>query len=161
MQTQSEAAPRHGRPLIWVLGGCGALLACAILACAANAIYWTLAGPPSGAIGPLAERTLVAYADLPGGVQANGERLFVEAGCSACHSLEPDVTLVGPSLAGVGSRAATRHPDLTAEAYLLESILKPSEYVVPGFHAGLMPDTFQWQLSAQELADLVAFLLAQ
>ena len=45
-----------------------------------------------------------------------GERLFLEtrggtgAGCRICHSLQPGVKLVGPSLAGVGAAAATRVP---------------------------------------------------
>ncbi len=80
-----------------------------------------------------------------------------QAGCSACHSLEPDVTLVGPSLAGVATRAAQRVPGMSAVEYLKQSLLDPNAYVVQGFPKGTMPSYDG--LSEQELQDLIAFLL--
>jgi hypothetical protein len=47
----------------------------------------------------------------------------------------------------------------TVEAYLQESLLAPEVYVVPGFGAGLMPNTYGNDLTKQEIADLVAFML--
>ena len=81
------------------------------------------------------------------------------AGCRICHSLDPNVTLVGPSLAGVATRAATRVPGMTAEEYLRESILEPDAYVVPGFPAGQMIPTYLEILSDEDVDNLVAFLL--
>lgn len=78
-------------------------------------------------------------------------------GCAACHSLEPDRVLVGPSLAGVATRAAQRVPGLSAEAYLRQSILEPDAFVVPGFPKGAMPA--YRNISEQDLQDLIAFLL--
>lgn len=94
-----------------------------------------------------------------------GRRLFYEtnvsanAGCRICHSLEPGVTLVGPSLAGVATRAETAVPDLDAEGYLRQSLLAPDAHVVDGFPAGQMLPDLGKHLSSEQLDDLVAFLL--
>jgi coenzyme F420-reducing hydrogenase delta subunit/NAD-dependent dihydropyrimidine dehydrogenase PreA subunit len=94
-----------------------------------------------------------------------GERLFAEAavgtnaGCRICHSLRPGVKLVGPSLAGVATRAETRVPGLPAEAYLRQSILTPDAYVVEGYPAGQMLPDLGKALLPEQLDDLVAFLL--
>jgi cytochrome c2 len=81
------------------------------------------------------------------------------AGCQICHSLRPDVQLVGPSLAGVATRAETRVPGLPAEAYLMQSLVDPDAYVVDGFQPGQMRPDLAQTLTQQELDDLVAFLL--
>ncbi|MCI0394615.1 MAG: cytochrome c [Chloroflexi bacterium] len=78
--------------------------------------------------------------------------------CSACHSLDPDTRIVGPSLSGVAARAATRKLDYSAEMYIYESIVYPDAYGVEGFQGGIMPADFKQRLSQQQLADLVAFL---
>lgn len=89
----------------------------------------------------------------------NGKKLFEQTvigpksapGCVTCHSLEPGVKLVGPSLAGVASRGD--------EAYLRESIVNPNAVVVEGFPKGVMYQNYGKDLSEQEIADLVAFLM--
>jgi ferredoxin len=101
----------------------------------------------------------------PGGDPLAGERLYYEASlgtnaaCRICHSLEPDEVLVGPSLAGVATRAATRVPGLSAEAYLRQSILEPNTYVVPGFPPGQMVTNLGAILTPEQVEDLVAFLM--
>lgn len=95
-----------------------------------------------------------------GATVERGKALFVSNGCAACHTLSavPGATgNVGPSLDGVGARAASRRPGVSAEAYLRESIQSPNAFVVPGFQP-LMP---QLPLADDELAALVALLLAQ
>lgn len=100
-----------------------------------------------------------------GGDPTAGERLYREtsldtnAGCRICHSLQPEVRIVGPSLAGVASRAATRIPGLSAEAYLRESILAPDAYVVAGYPAGQMLPDLGKTLTPEQIEDLVAFML--
>ena len=95
---------------------------------------------------------------------ATGEKLYYEtslgtnAGCRICHSLEPGVVLVGPSFAGVASRAAERIPGMTTEEYLRQSILDPDAYVVEGFPAGQMVPNLDETLSEEQIEDLVAFL---
>jgi cytochrome c2 len=104
--------------------------------------------------------------ELPEGDAAQGELLFTgqvngQFPCSACHSLQPDQTLVGPSMAGIATRAATRKDGYTAERYIHESIVLPEAYVVEGFAPGTMPPTFGAQMTKQQLADIIAFLMTQ
>ncbi len=80
--------------------------------------------------------------------------------CSSCHHVEPGSgTLVGPSLSGVGARAATRDPNLSAAQYLRVSITHPNNYIVDGFTAGAMPATFKEALTPAQIEDLVAYML--
>jgi hypothetical protein len=80
-------------------------------------------------------------------------------GCVTCHSLEPGITIVGPSLAGIASRAGEEVSGQTASDYLHESILEPDAHVVVGFPAGVMYQNYDRDLSGQEIDDLVAYLL--
>ena len=98
---------------------------------------------------------------LPPGKAAAGRADFTSVGCAACHSLEKDVRIVGPSLVGVAARAASRKPGYSAPLYLYESITRPGAYVVAGFPNGLMPPDFKSRLRPQDLADLIAFLLME
>ena len=88
--------------------------------------------------------------------------------CPACHSLEADVVIVGPSLAGIGTRAAQRVVGLDAATYIRHSIQAPNEYLVPGENyyvseegklRTLMPTGLADYMSAQDLADLISYLL--
>jgi coenzyme F420-reducing hydrogenase delta subunit/cytochrome c2 len=99
-----------------------------------------------------------------GGDAEEGERIFyggaanTRAGCAVCHSLEPEISVVGPSLAGVAERAGTRVPGLSAEDYLRQSILTPDTYVVEGYSTGLMPANYAEILDEQQVKDVLAFL---
>jgi cytochrome c553 len=96
---------------------------------------------------------------------ADGETLFAQqligtqAGCVTCHSLEPDVVIVGPSLAKIGAEAGSRVSGLAAEEYLRQSILEPDAYTAEGFAAGLMPKALAGELSEKQVSDLVAYML--
>jgi mono/diheme cytochrome c family protein len=100
-----------------------------------------------------------------GSVQA-GEKLFKQAvigtqpGCATCHSLDADVTIVGPSLAGISSRAGERVSGLSAEEYVRQSILEPNAYTVEGFSANIMPTVWSDVLTKEQVDDLTAFLLS-
>ncbi len=100
----------------------------------------------------------------PGDATA-GRKIFdqnligAQAGCIACHSLEPGVTMVGPSLATIGTDAGSRVPNVSAEEYLREAITKPDAHVVEGFSPGIMPAALADELSAQDVNNLIAFLL--
>jgi nitric oxide reductase subunit C len=102
------------------------------------------------------------------GNPANGEELFTSQGCSACHSLKEGERIVGPSLYRVGQTAADRIKGTdyrgkakTAEEYIRESIVEPNVYIVPGFPAGVMPQDFGRKLGAQDIDDLIAFLMTK
>ena len=89
---------------------------------------------------------------------ARGKRVF-EANCGACHSLAPATVLVGPSLADINTRAATRVDGLDARAYIYTSIMRPDDYLVDGFQ-NLMPSTLAKSLSGEDIDAVVAYLLA-
>lgn len=89
----------------------------------------------------------------------NGEQLTVVYGCIACHSLQAGQTTVGPSWHNLGVAAATRVQGQSAEAYLYFSIVDPNAHLVEGFQAGLMPATYQDMLTAEQIADIIAYLL--
>lgn len=94
-----------------------------------------------------------------------GKALFAQTiigtnpGCITCHSLEAGVTLVGPSMAGIGSRAGTAVAGQTAEEYLRTSILEPNAHLVEGFGEGLMPKTWGDNLSQEQIDQLIAYML--
>lgn len=110
----------------------------------------------------------------PAGDPERGERLYRQQtigstgapGCVACHSLEPGEIRVGPSHAGLATRAgqivasgAYAGEATTAAEYLRESILDPNVHVVEGFDPGVMYQKYNEVLSDQDVDDLVAFLL--
>jgi mono/diheme cytochrome c family protein len=89
---------------------------------------------------------------------AAGEKLFREKGqCTTCHGIGRAGR--GPDLAGIGARAGTRKPGTTAAAYLVESLVKPSAFVVEGF-PNIMPDVSRPPigLNRSELWATAAFL---
>ena len=106
-------------------------------------------------------------AEASSGDAANGETLFLQTtigsanapGCVTCHSLEAGVVLVGPSMAGVATRAETMVEGLTAEEYLRQSIVEPNEFVNDGFVEGVMYQNFGTDLPAKSINDLTAYLL--
>jgi nitric oxide reductase subunit C len=113
----------------------------------------------------------------PGAASSNpialGEALFGQSppACFSCHSTQAGIQTVGPSLAGVGARAAEilKTPGYTGAArtpedYIRESILQPSAYVLPGptFSAGgqsIMPEIYQSTLKPADIDHLVAYLV--
>jgi len=113
------------------------------------------------------EETSEVASSGPVGNPARGQKLYEQTtigtasapGCITCHSLEPGVVVVGPSHAGVGTRAATYVEGMSAEEYLHESIVSPDAHVVEGFTPGVMYQNFGEELNEQEIADLVAYLL--
>ncbi|MBK6792042.1 MAG: cytochrome c [Anaerolineales bacterium] len=86
-----------------------------------------------------------------------GQAVF-NARCATCHALVPDTIIIGPSLYGVATRAETRVQGLTAEEYILMSILRPGDYVVEGFN-NVMITNFAKEITGEEMDALVAFLL--
>ena len=99
----------------------------------------------------------------PVSAAGRGQSLFTGtvARCSTCHSLSADTVIVGPSLAGVATRAANRiagRPG-SAEEYLYQSILDPEAFKAPGFENTAMDPTLARSLTVEQLDDLVAYLL--
>jgi mono/diheme cytochrome c family protein len=94
----------------------------------------------------------------PAQLVAAGEKIFREKGqCTTCHGIGRAGR--GPDLAGVGARAGTRKPGTKASAYLVESLLTPSAYVVEGF-PNIMPNVSKPPigLNRSELWAVASFL---
>src|SRR5881409_3688976 len=88
-----------------------------------------------------------------------GEEIYKTKGtCETCHRIGQKGTRA-PDLAGIGSRAATRKPGMSAKAYIIESLLQPSAYIVEGYPP-IMPavDKPPIGLNRSELWALTAFL---
>jgi mono/diheme cytochrome c family protein len=87
------------------------------------------------------------------GNPAAGKKVFTgNGGCGGCHALQEAGTngTTGPDL-----DEALKGKDA---AFIEESIVNPNSEIAAGFQPNLMPDDYGSELSAQELADLVAFL---
>jgi len=107
---------------------------------------------------PAPEALQAALAALPAGDATRGQQLFTRTQpCHVCHMDQA----IGPKFPGdppLAVRAATRRPGYSAELYLYESITHPDAFVAPGFQPGIMPGDFAKLLSAQDLADIIAYL---
>ena len=90
-------------------------------------------------------------------LEIQGKQVYV-SNCAGCHALEPNTIVIGPSLAGVATRAETRMQGYDAQAYIETSILNPSTYVVDGFK-DVMPKNFGRDLTSADFNAIVAFLL--
>ena len=105
---------------------------------------------------------------LLAGDAKTGEALAASLGCAACHITTPagPAWLASGSEPGIGARATTRlaQSDYTGKAktpeqYLVEAIVHPGDYLVSGF-TNIMPGAYATQLTDQQMADLVAYLLS-
>jgi len=102
--------------------------------------------------------------DLPDGDGARGAVLFTQSvsgapPCSTCHTTDGSNS-VGTSLHGFRDRAAGREPGLSPRAYAFYSIVQPAQHVADGY-SNIMYSQYGGRLSAQDIADLVAFILDQ
>ena len=93
-----------------------------------------------------------------------GRQIFPSFGCNTCHQLFDAGSMAmgqGPTLNGVGTRAATRPGFASPEEYIRTSILSPNGFVVGGFPSGLMPSNFAQRIPADQFELLVQYLLLQ
>jgi len=92
---------------------------------------------------------------------ANGETVALTFGCIGCHAVDPAEVRTGPTWHNVGDTAVVRVPGESPAFYLYQSITAPNSHVVPGYPANIMPQNFSETMSVQQIADMVAYLLAQ
>lgn len=110
--------------------------------------------------------TATPYVMAQPGDAANGEALFHagKAGgvpaCINCHTSVQSAFSLGPSLENVAARAAERPGYASAVDYLHRSIVEPGAYVVPGYR-NIMYGEYGTQLTAQEIDDIIAYLLTK
>jgi cytochrome c oxidase subunit II len=83
-------------------------------------------------------------------------------GCGTCHTIAGVGGMsgvIGPPLTNIGSVAATRKPGTSAQDYLNESIANPNAFVVPGFAPAMPPNGLTGDLTEQDRAAIVAYLM--
>ena len=128
-----------------------------------------VSGGQMAGVTAVAEPTAAASTDPV----AMGEAVYRKAppGCFACHSISAGVNLAGPSLAGIGARAEALVDSAgytgqatDAAGYIRESIVAPHAHLVPGqMYAAdgrsFMPDNYDRTLTAEQIEQLVAYLL--
>jgi cytochrome c len=120
-------------------------------------------GPLTGTLAALALLALAAQASAAEGNPAQGQRVF--GACVACHSLQPDQNMTGPSLADVWNRKAgglesfSRYSPALKSANIvwndktLDEWINDPQHVVPGNQM-----TFAGIKDARQRANLLAFL---
>jgi hypothetical protein len=93
--------------------------------------------------------------------------IFIRTGCPVCHTI-PGISgadgRVGPPL-WLGTTGAARLVDpayqgraKTIREYVIESVVEPSVYVVPGYPASTMPTWYGTKLSALALEKISEYL---
>jgi mono/diheme cytochrome c family protein len=108
---------------------------------------------------PPQELSLEGGTVTPAQLVKAGEEIFHTKGtCEICHRIGQKGTRA-PDLAGIGGRAGKTKPGMSAKAYIIESLLEPAAYLVPGYPP-IMPriDKPPIALNRSELWALTAFL---
>jgi len=92
------------------------------------------------------------------GTGGDGAKVFASAGCGGCHTFEPAGSngQVGPDLDDLAAAAEKAGQPL--EQFTRDSIVKPDEYVAPGYATGVMPQDFGNSLTSAEIDALVEYL---
>ena len=108
---------------------------------------------------PPAELDITTETDTATLVSMGEELVRNKGGCLICHKITETGNERGPDLRGLGARAATRIPGMTAEQYITQSLREPQAYLVDGYPpimpAAIYPPA---DLSPTELKAVVAFL---
>jgi cytochrome c553 len=100
---------------------------------------------------------------------ANGKQLFDGTiamasdrapACATCHAIAPGMdTGSGQSLSNIGNRAGATVPGQPAEEYLRTAITNPDAFLSGGYQEGIMYRDYAQALTAQQINDLVAYML--
>ncbi len=162
---ESEECSSYSNEQAWT-----AVIIGLVLLVAAYALSGTKTPPPEPATArrsaPAAPVITPEAVPLATGDEAIPE-LFTRAGCSVCHTI-PGIQgaggQVGPALL-LGTTGLRRLADpryhgqaKTVRDYIVESILTPGVYVVPGYPDRTMPTWYGQKLSAMALEKMVAYL---
>lgn len=97
------------------------------------------------------------------------DQLFIQSGCAVCHTI-PGIAAAkgreGPALV-LGTNGPKRLADsnykgtaVTVHEYIMESILDPGAYVVPGYPDRVMPRWYGKKLNAKALDRISSYLEA-
>ncbi|MER2600228.1 MAG: cytochrome c [Caldilineales bacterium] len=135
------------------------LVMVALLAACGGGSSSDSAAPAPAAGGPDAAKGKVLF---------NQPVLAGNAGCATCHTLEVGKVLVGPSFAGLATRAGSAVPGLSAEEYLRQSITDPNAHLAAGCTAtdlavpcnpDIMLKDWGTKLTPEQMNDIIAYLM--
>jgi mono/diheme cytochrome c family protein len=96
------------------------------------------------------------------GDRTRGEAIFIQGkngspSCNTCHTLT-ETKLIGPGLAELAKLGGSRVQGESAREYIFHSVVEPIRYLVSGYTNLMYPD-YGKQLSPQDIADVVAYVL--
>jgi mono/diheme cytochrome c family protein len=108
---------------------------------------------------PTPTQTTTGAATVAGDA-AHGKEVFVAQHCGGCHTLGAAGTsgTVGPNLDQQLIMSARKAGEPLSD-FARESIVNPNAFLAEGYNGAIMPTSFGDQLSDQEIADLVAFVV--
>lgn len=110
------------------------------------------------------QESVIPYEDIPTeGDPVRGAQLYDLAtgtvpSCSSCHLEEGSPG--APSLVGYADVAGERVEGESAHEYTFYAIAEPGRYIVEGY-GNAMYNRYDENLSPQDIADLIAYLLEQ
>ena len=96
--------------------------------------------------------------------------IFTRAGCAVCHTIPgipgADGRVGPPLLLGITGPARLADPSYRCHAqtvhdYVIESVIEPGVFIVPGYPANTMPVWYGAKLSALALEEIVSYLERQ
>ena len=127
----------------------------------------TMTLPPTSPPEPTPLPEIDLNMELPEGDPARGRGRALSFGCMGCHqdATYAPVFEAAEGLPSMAERGEMRIADpayegqaTTNREYILESILLPQVYIVPGEWGDPMPTTYAARMTDQELAQILAWL---
>jgi mono/diheme cytochrome c family protein len=107
-----------------------------------------------GTVSPVPQTVEGTVATQPAvqGNAAAGKKVFGSTGCGGCHTFKAagSTGAIGPDL--------DKFLQGKSADFVKQSIVDPNAFVEKGYQPGIMPGGYGSQLSAKQIADLVAFL---
>ena len=94
---------------------------------------------------------------------ADAAEAMSKFGCDACH-MGPAIAEggdMGPDLAVIGKNAGSRKKGMSAEQFVIESIVDPNAVIAEGFDGDMMPADFGDQMTVTELNMIVNAILGK
>ena len=104
-----------------------------------------------------------AVVSLIPGDAARGVDLTVPHNCISCHVTDNSLVEVAPTWSEIADTAVGRAQQLGLAGpamYLYDSITNPNDFIVDGYNSDVMPETYAEELSDQDFADLLTYLLS-
>ncbi len=90
--------------------------------------------------------------------QVAAGRAVYSTRCASCHSLAKDVIVVGPSFWDIGNRAWHQVVGQSANEYIRNSIVYPSEHVVDSYQDAMQKNLDE-VISTEDMDNVVMYLL--